>query len=284
MEKRWLGLVTIIVLFLFELPLGCAAPQKLVGVLEFEGGKNGLGRIVTDALVTEIAKDSKIRVIDRVHFSALINEQGLGYTGLVDANTAASFGKISGINYLIMGAVTDARIADHDRVLWNQSVAQVTVSMQVIEVNTGTLLFADTVNGSVEKIRTTDQHGRTVFGDKAGQTEFGEAAQDAARLLAKHLKERLSVPPFTAYVAQVDGNRIYIDIRNNQTVLPGQVFVVYKEGTAIKSPLTGEYIGRQKAEMCQISIDYVEDRMASGTILNGESADVVAGDKAVRQG
>ena len=282
MMKKGMLFLLLIIMTLF--PLKSAAAQKLVGVLEFEGGKNGLGRIVTDALVTELSQDSKLRVIDRVHFSSLLNEQGLGYTGLIDANTAAKLGRISGINYLIMGAVTDARIVEHDRVLWNQSVAQVTVSMQVIEVNTGTLLFADTVNGDVEKIRTTDQRGRTVFGDKAGQSEFGEAAQNGAKLLAAHLKERLSLPPFMAYVAQVDGTRIYLDIRNNQTVVPGQVFVVYKEGPAIKSPLTGETIGRQKAELCQISIDYIEDRIATGTILNGEAIEVQPGDKAVRQG
>ena len=264
----------------------CASPQRTIGVMPFRSsvGRNNLSEIVADSVVSELSRNPKFKVIDRMSMAAILQEQGLGLSGLLNPNTAARFGRISGVGYIVMGTVSDASISDHDRILWNQSVAQVTVSMKVIDSNTGTIVFADTVTGSIDRIRTTDQHGRTIFGDKASVNEYSGAAQDAAQKLVQRMNNQVSAAPISVYVADVDNsdNRVYLDVGSNKSVSIGQVFVIYQEGKMIKS-MSGENLGTHKHELCAIQIDYVEDRVVSGVITSGDINGVKIGDKAIRQ-
>lgn len=272
--------------FAFISSVAGASPQRTIGVMPFRSsvGRSNLSEIVADSVVSELSKNPKFKVVDRMSMAAILQEQGLGLTGLLDPNTAARFGRISGVGYIVMGTVSDANVSDHDRILWNQSVAQVTVSMKVIDSNTGTIVFADTVTGSVDRIRTTDQHGRTIFGDKASTNEYSGAAQDAAQKLVQRMNNQVSAAPISVYVADVDSsdNRVYLDVGSNKSVSVGQVFVIYQEGKMIKS-MSGENLGTHKHELCAIQIDYVEDRVVSGVITSGDLSEVKIGDKAIRQ-
>ena len=108
------------------LAAGLAAPQVARGqgqdmrpgiaVLPFEnGGSYGQDKEAFDALqvgmqqmlITELAQNGQLRIVERGRIKDLLAEQDLGAGGRVDANTAAKIGKLVGAKYMVMGGFID---------------------------------------------------------------------------------------------------------------------------------------------------------------------------------
>jgi len=58
-------------------------------------------------LLTELAQNSQLRIVDRGRLKELMSEQDLGATGRVDASSAAKIGKLVGARYMIFGSFID---------------------------------------------------------------------------------------------------------------------------------------------------------------------------------
>jgi len=87
-----------------------------VAVLAFEnGGSYGLNKEDYDALqrgmagmmISELAANNGWRVVERAQVQKLLDEQNLGTSGRVDAQTAAKIGKLVGAKYVVTGSFID---------------------------------------------------------------------------------------------------------------------------------------------------------------------------------
>jgi curli biogenesis system outer membrane secretion channel CsgG len=58
-------------------------------------------------LITELAVNSELRLVDRNRIQEVLTEIDLGASGKVDANSAARIGKLVGARYMIMGGFID---------------------------------------------------------------------------------------------------------------------------------------------------------------------------------
>jgi len=86
------------------------APKKTVAVVDFtdlQGNVTELGRFLAEELSVALASTGKgIEVIDRTHLKALLQENKLASTGVIDPATARKLGEIAGVQILITGAIT----------------------------------------------------------------------------------------------------------------------------------------------------------------------------------
>jgi TolB-like protein len=117
---RWrsllaIGLVTGLVVSAAG-PLGAQDTRPGIAVFPFEnGGSYGQDAENFEALqvglqqmlTTEFAVNPGLRVVDRSQIRALMQEQDLGASGRVDANTAARIGKLVGARYAVLGGFVD---------------------------------------------------------------------------------------------------------------------------------------------------------------------------------
>ncbi len=87
-----------------------------VAVLQFDnGGSFGPDREDFEALevglqhmlLTELAQNSALRIVERRALKEILEEQDLGATGRVDAQTAARIGRLVGARWVILGGFTD---------------------------------------------------------------------------------------------------------------------------------------------------------------------------------
>jgi TolB-like protein len=86
-----------------------------IAVLPFDGGSVGPDKLDLDPLkvgiqqmlITELSQNTAMRVVDRTALQALIDEQNLGASGRVDAQTAAKIGKLVGAKYVVLGGFMD---------------------------------------------------------------------------------------------------------------------------------------------------------------------------------
>jgi TolB-like protein len=130
---------------------GAAAAQDTrpgIGVLPFaNGGSYGQDAENFDALeiglqqmlMTELAQNPALRIVDRAQIKQLLSEQELGASGRVDANTAARIGKLVGAKYMVMGGFTDL-------------YGDMRLDLRVVNVETSEIMRADKVNRKREEL------------------------------------------------------------------------------------------------------------------------------------
>jgi len=98
--------------------MAVAQSKPVIAVMYFDNnsfGKDradydGLGKGIADMLITDMASNASIRVVERERVQALLTEQNLVKTGAVDPQTAIRLGKIIGAQYMITGGfMSDGR-------------------------------------------------------------------------------------------------------------------------------------------------------------------------------
>lgn len=72
------------------------------------GSADNLGALAADQTTTLLVNSYRFDVIERAQLDQLLNEQGL--EGIVDPNQLAQPGKVSGVDYLVIGKITNFRV------------------------------------------------------------------------------------------------------------------------------------------------------------------------------
>ena len=129
-----------------QAPVAAQDTRPGVGVLSFEnGGSYGLESEdyaafqvgLQQMLITELAVNSELRLVDRSRIQEVLAEIELGASGKVDANTAAQVGKIVGARYMIMGGFID----------WYSDLR---FDARIVDVETSEIIQAKFVRGKRE--------------------------------------------------------------------------------------------------------------------------------------
>ena len=118
MRLGTIGKLSLLALAVAGLGLPVAAQDRRPGiaVLPFEnGGSVGKDREDFDALrkglaamlISELAGNSDVRLVDRFETQRVLDEQGLAVAERVDKETAAKIGKLVGARYMITGSFID---------------------------------------------------------------------------------------------------------------------------------------------------------------------------------
>jgi TolB-like protein len=110
--KQFMRLVLAVAAVAMLVPAVAAAQAKpVVAVLYFENGSFGkdradfdaLGKGIADILITDLANNPNVRIVERERIQALLTEQNLVKEKTIDAQTAVRLGKIVGAQYMITG-------------------------------------------------------------------------------------------------------------------------------------------------------------------------------------
>lgn len=96
---------------LFAPPMVHAQAKPVVAVLYFDNnsiGKDrldydGVGKGIADMLITDMASNPNLTIVERERVQALLTEQNLTKQGVIDPQTAIRLGKILGAQYMIYG-------------------------------------------------------------------------------------------------------------------------------------------------------------------------------------
>lgn len=157
----------IVILVSFVLTYGCASSEefirpgaeigkyKRIAVLPLSDYPNahGSGVIVAD-LISMSLMTSNLFIIDRSQTSAILSEQGLGMSGLVDENTAPEAGRILGVQALLTGSVSEwsTETSNIQMVQGAQpaylSTSAAGLTLKLIDCETGQILWAGSARGS----------------------------------------------------------------------------------------------------------------------------------------
>lgn len=137
--------------------------RPTIGVAEFknESGagwwSGGVGWELSGMLSNELAATRAFTVVERAKLESVLAEQNLGASGRVASGTAASIGKITGAQYLVMGTVTayeeDTKSTGGGISFGGVSLggkserAYLAIDLRVVDTTTGEIAYTRTIEG-----------------------------------------------------------------------------------------------------------------------------------------
>lgn len=155
---------------------GYNGPRARVAVARFTdktGGKwynRKIGQGMADQLTTALVNTGRFIVLDRQNLDAIVDELGLGQSGLVKDGTAPKMGKIEGVELLIVAAVTgfkeqsggaspgnakktDGKVKKKIKEMLNVfRKTHMEIDLRVIDTETSRILAATSVQGSARDV------------------------------------------------------------------------------------------------------------------------------------
>jgi curli biogenesis system outer membrane secretion channel CsgG len=289
-----------------------APARRRVAVLDFDYGTvhstvTGLygdvdiGKGVATMLVSQLLGNGTYIMMDPAQVDRILNEQSLQQPGRADASSAATLGRLLGVDAVIMGSITQFGSADKKLGMGGggfhlggiglgglgrkSSKATVVIDARIVDIGTGEILAV--AQGRGESKRSGLMLGAAVGGggglvggvldmssSNFASTILGEATRLAVdslviQLVAAAPKIRETIAAITALVADVSGDQLVINVGTAGGVRIGTAYVVVRPGREIKDPATGNVLRRETTPVGKIKITSADERSSTGTLTGG---------------
>ena len=266
---------------------GWCAGKKIVCVMDLEDKSNqrgdwhNIGTGVAEMLVTALSETKKYTLIERTKLAAVLDEQKLGASGAVSAQTAAKIGRLLGANYIITGAVTEFGVKDSkigvgglEKVLPFGGGAKVskTKARAVIDVRAIDTVSAQIVAAaSGEGEKTSAEFSGNVsiapsfdFGkDGFDETILGKAARKAVDTVTVALSAKFEAAGSGAVkIIKIAGNQIYINSGEADGEKVGHSYEIYRAGENMLDPDTGESLGSEEEKIGTAKVTKVNPKFS----------------------
>jgi len=212
-----------------------------IAVMDFQLQGEGfetqdMGKIVAEWLITALVKEGRFDVIERRLLNKVLEEQRFTISGVVDQSTVSKLGKILGVKVIIAGTVIKL-----------QNVME--ANARIIDVENASVIAAENVK-STNTIKLED-------------------------LVAQMAQKIIQDFPLECYIVQRVDDKVVIDLGKFAGVKVGMQFIVFREGSIIKHPKTGEVLDVETIETGTIQIKDVKDKTSWGVITKESGSNLI---------
>ena len=235
-------------------------PKRRIGVVDFENksayGQTRLGSAVSDIIITELAKTGKFVVVERDKLNKIMEEQKLQASGAIDARTAVNVGKILGLNAIVTGAVSEFGVktegSEYLLVQSKRQVAECTVDIRVVNVETGEVLYADSGKGTAKSSKGTVLG----LGARGGYDETleGKSLRAAIAKFTENVVSQVNKKPWTCRIAGLKEDSLYLNAGPTMGVEKGLELECFHLGKEIMDPTTGLSIGNEEVALGRVQV------------------------------
>ncbi len=285
-----------------------AQDKKRVAVLDFEyqtvhqyvydvfGSDVDIGKGIANMLVTDLVRNGTYSVIERQALEKVLSEQNFQTSGRADPSTAASLGKLLGVDAVIIGAITQfgrddkkigigaapkigpVRIGGIGK---SESKATVALDARIIDVQTGEILAvaqgkgeskrggaklfaAGTPLGSGGIDMSSSNFQNTIIGEatrEAADKLIGEVVGASTKIVTRKVE-------IAATVLDVSGTEITISAGTPTGIKVGATYDVVRPTREIKDA-SGRVIRRVTTPVGTVKITQVTADFSVGQLTGG---------------
>ena len=252
------------------------AAKPRVAVINFEVGVSSapgdIGSGIADMLTTALVKSGKVDVYERSQLQSVLGEQGLSASGLIDPGTAIKMGKLLGVQYIIMGKVTEYGVSESGSDIgsfsFKSNEARVAADCRMIDATTGKIVLADTGVGSETTSGIAESSNNVSLGMEGYDTSIiGKATRKSIDDMVAKIAGNIQIE---AKIVSIAGSVVKINLGKG-SVEVGQEFEVFRMGEAIKDPDTGEILDVETVKVGRIKVTKVSPKLSEASILSGTS-------------
>ena len=260
--------------------------KKSIAVAKFDAngaflnsyGGAELGGGLSAIMVSELDKTGAFRVVSRSDLDAALYEQSLSLQGLTAADTVQA-GQLVGAQYLVRGSVTEFSNAKKGggisiggdlggllgAVSPQRRIGHVGIDVSVFDATTGEVVAISTVKREVKRMAigaSVTGDGWSVGANKFENTVLGEAAREAIAEAVAQVAGALSGKAWTAQVAQVRGNTLYVNAGAESGLKMGDTMTITRVTDRIVDPVTGAVLGVEDVTVGIATISEVQGQYA----------------------
>ncbi len=197
----------------------------------YDKDNDPMGKQALDILSAKLAASGKFLLLERNDLSSLLEECQKG------ENAASTIGA----DYMIIGSITEygRKNTGKNGVFSSQKTqtAEAAVSIRLVDVSTGLIIYSDEAKGSAEL--TT----KTTMG-VGGQASFDatlsdKAISEAIGQLVENIINKCTNSPWKTYFLSLDADGILIAGGKSQGIKEGMTFTVMTKGKKVKNPQSG---------------------------------------------
>jgi hypothetical protein len=220
-----------------------------------------------------------LAIIERTQLQKIGEEQRFEQSALVEQSTAIEVGKIAGVQYILLGAITQfekkASGAAVYGVVFASDQVLVAIDMRIIDVTTAEVRMALRAEGTSKNDSVGFMSGNVSFFD--GKFSGGEASAiaDAVATLAHDVRATLGGE--NSHVISAAGDDIVIDVTAPRE---GILYLVYSDGRRL-TDMRGNLIGMDKVPIAVIKVrDVNTGHSVASVVPNGGNKSLIRrGDK-----
>ncbi|MDR1917005.1 MAG: hypothetical protein LBQ58_10575 [Synergistaceae bacterium] len=257
-----------------------------LGVVGFTSKAAGVddqqASIISDLFTRTLASSQSISVIEREQISKIGAEHRFNMSGLVDPSTAAEIGRIMGLQYMLLGSVTElsegGSVIGFSVIAQAQHDARATIDARVVDVATAEVLYTFVETGSASEGGSAISIG----GFSAAEASFGgiksRAIADAVNRMAHNIRSEIGNED--SYVTSANGSEIRVNVGSSLGVQRGALYLVYVDGANETDPVTGRVLGKNKLPIAVVKVDSTQSGFSACTVASGTNGKLIQrGDK-----
>lgn len=261
-------------------------PKKSVAVIDFSangaflaqyGGWDAGGGLAA-MMETELSQTGEFRLANRSHLDAALYEQQLSESGLTAVRTASA-GQLVGAQYLVRASVTDFTLSEKGGgisiggsvggllggISPQSRTGRISIDFQIMDSTSGEVVDSFSVTEKVKSrsvALSVSKSGLNVGANSFKNTPLGDAARNAIADAAVRIAQVLQDKSWSAHVAQVRENTLYVNVGADAGLQPGDSLRIFRIVEKITDPMTGAVLGMEKAEIGRAVISSVADQYA----------------------
>jgi curli biogenesis system outer membrane secretion channel CsgG len=205
MGKKYFDLMRAMVIIVFLFFTGCAGPSSVqtystqgcdirgasIGVLSFYCAIPNVGNLVSDALSANLM-DSRCRIIERTYLAEILEEHGLGQSGITEKFDYQAIREIVNVDYFIVGNV-QALTSRYSSLDSRMTAAKTTIrtsgaTARIVAVETGEVVMTLIYNPSHPVEISPAELGKTLAESIKGAMDGKKEAQGRSKGGRFHLK------------------------------------------------------------------------------------------------
>jgi TolB-like protein len=199
---------------------------------ELKGQVSMASDVIYDNIIDAFIEQDRFHIVSRGdELEAVLREQKLSQTDLVDKRTAVRVGQLVAAEGIIMGSVRETEDS-------------IEIYARLVNTETSSILEAKDVYSQ----------------DK-------DLAQIQYLTSGLALKLKHSFPLIEGLVIQTKGNNIYADFGSFKRIKKEMRFIVFRQGETIVHPVTGKILGSETEQLGVATVVTVFDDMSIGKLI-----------------
>ncbi|EPT33663.1 CsgG/HfaB family protein [Phocaeicola abscessus] len=205
-----------------------------------------MGKQALDILSSKLAASGKFLLFERGDLASLLEECQKG------ENVSSTVGA----DYMIIGSITEygRKNTGKSGVFSSQKTQTVeaTVSIRLVDVATGLIIYSDEAKGSAELTTKTTMG----VGGRAGfdATLSDKAISEAVGQLVENIINKCTDTPWKTYFISYEPDAVLIAGGNSQGIREGMMFSILTKGRKVKNPQTGIMITLPGKSVGQVKV------------------------------
>jgi len=266
-----------------------AQPKKRIAVARFSDGAayHGCGAGISDMLATALVKSGKFLVVERKDLEKVLDEQKLGASGIITAETAPAMGKVLGVDMIVVGSVSELGTKKRDIgggiAIFDAGVssktARAAVDIRLVNTTTGEIIAAETEEGTESSLGLGVRYEDINFSDHSAwdDTDLGKAAREAINGCVELITDKTDAIPWSGRILKVntDGT-VLLKPGSEGNVKAGMELDVYQAGEEIKDPDTGLSMGSEETKVAHVKVvsDMLNGKACKAKVVSGQGIKV----------